>query len=193
MEAYLPLIGITCHVHVNARLTKITPFRSSSMGDRDRRPSPGIPSTATIAAHSNNRLGAVYSALHSFWMARQTAINNAGGCGARRDAYSVLLYHDHATRTSIINNFSSTPDQLLQELLPRSVRYGTNVEAAVTLAQDMMQTHWNAERSARGGCKAVAYAYHETRSPILVLLSDGECSVPQTKMYDICRGAVTLG
>jgi hypothetical protein len=117
------------------------------MGSQDRQPSPGIPSTLTIAARSNNRLGAVYSALHSFWMARQTAINNSGG-SARRDAYSVLLFESFTKRTSINNNFSHTPDQLLQKLLPHSIRGGTNFEAALTLAQDMMQTHWSTERSA---------------------------------------------
>jgi hypothetical protein len=117
------------------------------MDSGDRQPSPGIPSTPTIAARSNNRLGAVYSALHSFWMARQTAINNSGG-SVRRDAYSVLLFESTANATSINNNFSHTPDQLLQELLPYSAQGGTNFEGALILAQNMMQTHWSTERSA---------------------------------------------
>jgi hypothetical protein len=83
----------------------------------DRQPPRGTPRTAMIAARANNRLGAVYSALHSFWMARQAAINNSGGAGGRRDAYSVLLHHHLPTLTSIVNDFTRSPDQLLQELL----------------------------------------------------------------------------
>jgi hypothetical protein len=119
------------------------------MGWGDRRPSPGTPSTAMITAHSNNRLGAVYSALHSFWMARQAAINNIGGAGARRDAYSVLLYREFATSTSIVNDFALTPDQLLQELLPHTADGGTDFTAALVLAQTTMETHWSTERLAQ--------------------------------------------
>jgi hypothetical protein len=114
----------------------------------DRTPVPGTPSTAIIAARSNNRLGAVYSALYSFWMARQAAIVHSGGTAPRRDAYSVLLHHGYAQRTSIINDFARTPDQLLQELLPYTADGDNDFEAALTLAQSMMETHWSTERSA---------------------------------------------
>jgi hypothetical protein len=118
------------------------------MSSRDRRPSPGIPSTPKIVARSDNRLGAVYSALHSFWMARQAAINSSGGGGVRRDAYSVLLHHHLAEPTSIINDFNRTPDQLLDELLPHPACGDNDFEAALMLAQNMMETHWSTERSA---------------------------------------------
>jgi hypothetical protein len=118
------------------------------MTTRDRRPAPGTPSTGIIAATANNRLGAVYSALHSFWIARQAAINNSGGAGGRRDAYSVLLYHQEAISTSITNDFTRTPDELLQELLPHRGARGTNFEAALEQAQTIMETHWSTERSA---------------------------------------------
>jgi hypothetical protein len=116
------------------------------MSATDRRPSPGIPTTAMIAARSNNRLGAVYSALHSFWAARQAAINSSGGTSARGDAYSVLFHHSYATPTSITNDFIRTSDQLLQELLLHSASGGTNFRAALVLAQDVMETHWNTDR-----------------------------------------------
>jgi hypothetical protein len=98
-----------------------------------------------IAARSNNRLGAVYAALHSFWMARQAAVNSSGS-GTRRDAYSVLLYESTAAPTSITNDFDYTPDQLLQELLRYSADGGTDYSAALTLAQTTMETHWSTER-----------------------------------------------
>jgi hypothetical protein len=167
--------------------------RSSSMSSADRRPLPGTPSTTMIARSSNNRLGAVYAALHSFWMARQAMISNSGGTVARRDAYSVLLYCDLAMPTPIINDFTRTPDQLLQELLPHTASGGTNFVAALRLAQLMMETHWSTERSAQCGRNAVALAYFRPSSPVLIFLSDGECQIPQTQMYDISRRAVTLG
>jgi hypothetical protein len=115
----------------------------------DRQPTPGTPSNAMITARSNNRLGAVYSALHSFWIARQAAINNIGGAGARRDAYSVLLYHESAALTSIVNDFTLTPDKLLQELLPHTAGGGTDFTAGLVLAQTTMETHWSTERLAQ--------------------------------------------
>jgi hypothetical protein len=116
------------------------------MGGADRRPLPGTPSTAIIAAASNNRLGAVYSALYSFWVARQAAIGHSAGNDARSDAYSVFLYDHNATPTSITNDFTLTPDQLLQELLPHKTRGGTDFEVALELAQSMMETHWSTQR-----------------------------------------------
>jgi hypothetical protein len=119
------------------------------MSLQDRQPSPGIPSTALIAQRANNRLGAVYSALHSFWIARQAAFNSSGGTGARHDAYSVLLHHHLAERTSIINDFLRTPDELLQELLPHCATGNNDFEASLMLAQRLMEDHWSPERSAQ--------------------------------------------
>jgi hypothetical protein len=166
------------------------------MSSADRTPSPGTPSTTMITPSSNNRLGAVYAALHSFWMARQATIHHSGGTDARRDAYSVLLYHHLAMPTSIINDFTRTPDQLLQELLPHTACGGTDFETALMLAQSMMETHWSTERSAHCGGNAVAlanFAYFGPSSPVVIFLSDGECQIPETQMYDISRRAVTLG
>jgi hypothetical protein len=166
------------------------------MTREDRKPPPCIPSTAAIVARSNNRLGAVYSALHSFWMAHQAvANNNSNGSGTRRDAYSVLLYHGTAMLTSIINNFNYTPDQLLQELLQYRAERSTNFEAALALAQTTMEAHWSTERSAGESDNTIVSAHIQTRSPILIFLSDGEShrGSPETGMYDICRRAVTLG
>jgi hypothetical protein len=80
-------------------------------------------------------------------VARQAAINKSGAAGARRDAYSVLLHHHLATPTSIINDFARTPDQLLQELLPHGAQGDNDFEAALALAQSLMETHWSTERS----------------------------------------------
>ncbi|TFY78519.1 hypothetical protein EWM64_g5492, partial [Hericium alpestre] len=46
--------------------------------DSDRRPLPNAPATDRIACASNNRLGAVFSALYGFWSARHAAIAGQG-------------------------------------------------------------------------------------------------------------------
>src|ERR1700733_14334172 len=111
------------------------------MGSRDRRPLADTPVTHRIAQTCNNRLGAVYSSLYSFWMSRQAVT----AAGARRDAYSVILF-DNATSTAIANDFTSTPDDLLDEILTYSKRGGTNFTAALISTQALMQQHWSTER-----------------------------------------------
>jgi len=60
---------------------KLQPFhvifvidRSGSMSDPDRQPLTEGPAAERIKRLENNRLGAVYSALYSFWSARQAAV-----------------------------------------------------------------------------------------------------------------------
>ena len=113
------------------------------MGSRDSRPLSNTPATARISARANNRYGAVLSSLHSFWTARAAAITNSSA--ARRDAYSVVLF-DHAFATPVVNDFASTPDQLLDILLGFGTRGGTNFTLAIQQAQAIMQQHWSTER-----------------------------------------------
>jgi len=75
-----------------------------------------------------------------------------------------------------MHNFSSTAAQLLDPLLPVSLNHGTNFIAAVSEAQRIVETNWSSERV-----------------PIVIFLSDGEQTLPQTEMYDLCRRCVTLG
>jgi len=151
--------------------------RSSSMSSSDRRPLPGTPATSLIAGRSNNRLGAVYSSLHGFWVSRQAALNATGSrtVVARRDAYSVILFDHHVT-TCIQNDFSSSPDQLLNLVLPHETRGGTNYTSALTTTQDVMQHNWSTERA-----------------PVVIFLSDGECSVADETVRTFCRAAIALG
>lgn len=121
-------------------------FRSASMKNADRGPLPDTPSHALIVRTANNRLGAVYSSLHAFWMARERA---AATGNARRDAYSVI-FHDQTTTTCFANDLRSTPDQLLRRLLPTSPSLGNNFNAALGAAKAMMERHWSSERSTSG-------------------------------------------
>ncbi|KAF8548836.1 hypothetical protein OG21DRAFT_1448641 [Imleria badia] len=146
---------------------------SGSMGCTDRRPLPNTPATVRISAASNNRYGAVLSSLHSFWTARAAAI--ASSNAARRDAYSVVLF-DHTVDAPIVNDFASTEDQLLDVLLGFGTNGGTNFTLAIQQTQAIMEQSWSTERF-----------------PVIIFLSDGECSIGDDVMQDLCRTAVRLG
>lgn len=119
---------------------------SGSMGATDRRPLANTPVTAKISRTCNNRLGAVYSALYSFWTSRQAAIQNSGHADAvRRDSYSVILFHSSA-QTVISNDFNSQPDQLLDTVLQHHAGAGTSFVTALNMAHSIMEQHWSSER-----------------------------------------------
>ncbi|KAJ7180916.1 hypothetical protein C8R46DRAFT_595271 [Mycena filopes] len=152
--------------------------RSGSMTSTDRRPLQNAPGTALISRSSNNRLGAVYSALHGFWMSRNTALSNGGRAAAvpgRRDAYSVVLF-DHTVSVCIANDFTNSPDDLLNKLLAYQAGGGTNFSLALTAAQTLMRDHWSTERT-----------------PVIIFLSDGECSIADETVRGVSRSAVALG
>lgn len=112
----------------------------------DRRPLANAPATNQIRQVANNRLGAVYSALYSFWSARHAA--TAPGrqtIGVRRDAYSVILFNEATTRV-LINDFTSSPDELLGAVLRSQASGGTNFSEALRVGQAVMEENWSTER-----------------------------------------------
>lgn len=118
------------------------------MRKTDRLPLENTPASTLISQILNNRLGAVYSALHGFWMSRNTALNSGRGAEStpvRRDAYSVVLFDDDVS-VCIANDFTNTPDQLLEKLLDYSCGKGTNYTEAITSAEALMCGHWSTER-----------------------------------------------
>jgi len=181
--------------------------RSRSMSSMDRVPLVNGPAAERIRLRANNRLGAVYSALYSFWTARHatmaagqqsgsrrgydsvysalysalwstsstvaTADQQAGG--GRRDAYSVILFNT-SPKTVLTNDFTSTPDQLLDALLSENASGGTNFAAALSAGQLVMLQHWSADRL-----------------PVMIFLSDGECQVSDSAIESVCRSAIETG
>ena len=117
------------------------------MSSTDRRPLANAPATNQITRSANNRLGAVYSALYSFWSARHAAVT-AGQqtVGARRDAYSIILFNESA-RSVLANDFTSSPDQILTMVLTQQASGGTNFAGALRAGQTAMMQHWSTERS----------------------------------------------
>ena len=114
------------------------------MGCRDRRPLRNYPASVRIARTADNRLGAVYSALHSFWSAREAAMNQASA-QARRDAYSAILFTNSAVEV-FGNDFASSSDALLDNMLRHAAGGGTNFSAALSLTEQVMERYWSTER-----------------------------------------------
>jgi len=122
------------------------------MKETDRRPLPDAPTANLIRQHANNRLGAVYSALHSFWSARHAAITTGQqGAGARRDAYSVVLFCERITNV-LVNDFTRTPDQLLDTVLAEQPSWGTDFSEALEAGRAIMEENWSTERLVVGIC-----------------------------------------
>jgi hypothetical protein len=116
------------------------------MSFNDRQPLPDAPMTAQIQRVANNRLGAVYSALYSFWLARHAAITGSQKTvGSRRDAYSVILFNGAVTGV-LTNNFTSSPDELLNAVLGHQAGGSTNFTAALRTGQSVMAQNWSTER-----------------------------------------------
>jgi hypothetical protein len=112
----------------------------------DRRPLVDAPAADLIQQHADNRLGAVCSALYSFWSARHVAAT-AGqqGAGARHDAYSVVLFSERA-KNVLVNDFTSTPDELLDIVLAEEPSGATSFSEALKAAGAIMEQHWSTER-----------------------------------------------
>jgi hypothetical protein len=115
------------------------------MTNEDRRPLADAPAADRIRQHADNRLGAVYSALYSFWSARHAAVTAGQQGGARHDGYSVVLFNQRTTNV-LVNDFTSTPDQLLEIVLAEEPYGRTNFSEALKAARVVMEQHWNTER-----------------------------------------------
>lgn len=159
------------------------------MNGSDRRPPSDTPVTNRIVRSHNNRIGAVYSSLYSFWSARHNAIN---GTGNRRDAYSVILF-DSTSNAPVTNDFTSTPDELLNLLLPHGARGGTSYDLALREAQTCMNDNWSTERYVFATKSSASDGLIRRRSPVIIFLSDGLCGVQESNVRDLCRRSIALG
>ncbi|KAG9310081.1 hypothetical protein JVU11DRAFT_9689 [Chiua virens] len=98
---------------------------------------------------------------------------------ARADnRYGAVLssLHSFWTAPPIVNDFASAPDQLLASLLPSTAGGGTNFSLAIQRAGETMEQNWSSERL-----------------PVIIFLSDGECSIGDEVVQDLCRTAIRLG
>lgn len=106
----------------------------------DKRPLANTPVTQRISSIADNRLGAVYSALYSFWSARANATSRTGGL--RRDAYSVIMFDD-TPQTCLESDVDMDAEELLNVMLRHSVGGFTDFDAALASAQAIMERHWH--------------------------------------------------
>jgi hypothetical protein len=171
--------------------------RSSSMSAQDRQPLANAAGTDRITPTANNRVGSVFSALYSFWLARQAAIDrNAHIGGVRRDAYS-LIFFNHEPATSIESDFTSSPDELLTAALRFPASGGTCFTHALERTRSIMDAHWSTERYelilGEGSSRFTLYTDTHRRTPVVIFLSDGEDYMEDDPIYDICRSAVRQG
>ena len=102
----------------------------------------------------DNRLGAVYSALYSFWSARQAT------SGLQRDANTVIL-HAQDTESVCENDSTRSPSELLDLLLPNGPRGGNCFNKALKAADTAISEWWD-----------------DAHPPVIIFLSDGiaDCS-----------------
>ncbi len=168
------------------------------MCQQDRQPLPNSAGIERIVPTANDRLGAVLSALYSFWIARQAAVDrNTQVGGGRRDAYS-LIFFNHEPSTSIENDFTSSPDELLTSALQFEADGGTDFTSALESAQNVMTSQWSTERygsfpTQKFDAILNRQANMHRRTPVMIFLSDGEDYVRDEAIYDVCRDAVRQG
>ncbi|KAF8607193.1 hypothetical protein BDV93DRAFT_303052 [Ceratobasidium sp. AG-I] len=146
---------------------------SGSMEDTDRHPMPNTPISRRLEADCDNRYGAVLSALYSFWLSRDTAASST--TQIRQDAYSVVTF-DHYAETRVANDFTSTTDELIDQLIPQTGCGGTDFGAALAEAHSLIENHWNTDKA-----------------PVVIFLSDGECNIANDPIYDLCHTCARLG
>jgi hypothetical protein len=87
------------------------------MSQQDIQPPPDSAGIERIKPTADNRLGAAFSAIYSFWIQREAAVNRNSVRGRdRNDAYSLIFFNDEQS-TPIEYDFTSSPDELLTAAL----------------------------------------------------------------------------
>lgn len=139
------------------------------MSKNDRTPLENSPVCTKIRSRMSNRLGAVYSALYSFWSARQAAV------GHQRDANTIIL-HAQSTQSVCESDTTSSPDELLDLLLPNYPKGGNSFDLALRAADIAISKWWD-----------------DTRPPVIIFLSDGIASVTDTAVQKLFRRTAQKG
>ena len=116
------------------------------MSKEDIQPPPDSSGIERIKATADNRLGAVFSTLYSFWIQREAAVNRNSVKGIdRKDAYSLIFFNNEQS-TPIEYDFTSSPDQLLTAALRFRAHGDTDFSSAIKKAQTVMTSHWSSKR-----------------------------------------------
>ena len=138
----------------------------------DRQPLESSPVHGRIRTRGlDNRLGAVYAALYSFWTARQASSARQRD----RDANTVILHAQNA-RSVCESDTTRSPDRLLDLLLPHRPGGGNDFNQALNAA-DMVISKW----------------WDDSRPPVIIFLSDGIASVADTAVQRLFHNAAQKG
>ena len=151
------------------------------MCQQDRQPLADSVGRDRIIPTANDRLGVVFSALYSFWIARQAAVDRSSPVGGgRRDSYSLIFFNTEPS-TSIENDFTSSPDELLTAALLFEADGGTDFTNALERAENVMTTHWSTER----------YESFPTQKIHAILVTPADSMVERLSSFS-CRTARTM-
>ncbi|KAF8549816.1 hypothetical protein OG21DRAFT_1447416 [Imleria badia] len=143
--------------------------RSMSMSKNDRKPLGNSPVCGRLRSRMNNRLGAVYSALYSFWSARQAAV------GHQRDTNTVIL-HAQDAQSVCENDSTRSPMELLELLLPNAPKGGNCFDKALKAADVAISKCWD-----------------DARPPVIIFLSDGIASVSDSVVQKLFHKTAQKG
>ena len=143
--------------------------RSMSMNKDDTKPLENSPVSGRIRTRMNNRLGAVYSALYSFWSARQATV------GLQRDANTVIL-HAQGTQSVCENDSTRSPNELLDLLLRNAPHGGNCFDQALKAAETAISKWWD-----------------DARPPVVIFLSDGIASVSDSVVRKLFKKTAQKG
>jgi hypothetical protein len=97
---------------------------------------------------AQRRSDSVYFALYNLYLRSgrsASATRDKDPVFTRRDSYSVILF-DYWPQTPLVNDVTSSPDQLLEIVLRHLPNGGTEFSNALRKAQDIMEDNWSEER-----------------------------------------------
>ncbi|CAB4409761.1 unnamed protein product [Rhizophagus irregularis] len=142
--------------------------RSSSMTQSDRKPIKNTPIYNRLKEKHNNRLGAVYNAVHSFLHTRLQSTSNLAAARVQ-DTVSIILFNNKVI-VPYENQSLEDADAMLNNLLQYSACGGTDYDIAIANAGQLIDK-----------------CFDPKKANVIVFLSDGECGVPEPRLRQICK------
>jgi len=182
--------------------------RSGSMCTTDRRPLTDGPAAARIRLRADNRLGAVYSALYSFWTARHATVAAGQQMGTRRsfDAVYSALYNFWGTGPAAGSAGQYQPESYGRRDAYSVVLFSDTTTTVLTNdftsnPDQLLESILGEEASGGTNFSVALHASQQVmlhngnteRAPVMIFLSDGECNVSDRAIQEVCQSALRQG
>ncbi|CAG8632178.1 3585_t:CDS:2, partial [Ambispora gerdemannii] len=151
--------------------------KSGSMSYSDCKPLGQKTQTSRLLYNHQNRLGAVYEAVYTFIETRKNSrkATRVGLSAIDRDITSLILFDDAATVVFENQSLSNT-EQLLSKMMKFNANGGTSFHAGINKAAEIVEK------------------YHDRqKTNVIIFLSNGECSVPESGLRSLCQREVKKG